>query len=68
MGGMLKNHQLSSLIRRECQHGLSLDRRGGQFDTPCEVQKEVQADILCGQEHNLDSDKTHVRSILYYTC
>lgn len=52
----------------ECQHGLSLDRRGGQFDTPCEVQKEVQADILCGQEHNLDSDKTHVRSILYYTC
>jgi exonuclease III len=49
-------------------NGLSLDRRGGQFDTACEVQKEVQADILCGQEHNLDSDKTHVRSILYDTC
>jgi exonuclease III len=49
-------------------NGLSLDRRGGQFDTACEVQKEVQADIMCGQEHNLDSDKTHVRSILYETC
>ena len=49
-------------------NGLSLDRRAGQFDTACEVQKEVQADILCGQEHNLDSDKTHVRSILYDTC
>ena len=49
-------------------NGLSLDRRGGQFDTACAVQKEVQADVLCGQEHNLDSYKTQVRSILYATC
>ncbi|KAI2512752.1 hypothetical protein MHU86_1540 [Fragilaria crotonensis] len=48
-------------------NGLSLDRRGGQFDTVCEVQKEVQADMMCGQEHNLDSDQTQVRSILYST-
>ena len=48
-------------------NGFSLDRRGGQFDTACEVHKEVQADIMCGQEHNLDSDQTHVRSILYST-
>jgi hypothetical protein len=48
-------------------NGLRLDRLGGQFDVQCQVQKEVQADILCGQEHNLDSDKTHVRSILYET-
>jgi hypothetical protein len=27
----------------------------------------VQADVLCGQEHNLDSDKTQVRSILFHT-
>ena len=49
-------------------NGITLDRRGGQFDTICAIQKEVQADILCGQEHNLASDKTQVRSILYSTC
>jgi exonuclease III len=49
-------------------NGLRLDRRGGQFDNVCEIQKEVQADMLCGQEHNLDSNQTHVRSILYSTC
>jgi hypothetical protein len=29
-------------------NGLSLDRRGGKFSTVCQVQREVQADILCG--------------------
>jgi exonuclease III len=48
-------------------NGLSLDRRGGKFATVCQVQREVQADVLCGQEHNLDSDKTQVRSILFHT-
>ena len=48
-------------------NGLSLDRRGGKFSTVCQVQREVQADILCGQEHNLDSDKTQIRSILFNT-
>ena len=48
-------------------NGLSLDRRGGKFATVCQVQREVQADILCGQEHNLDSNKTQVRSILFNT-
>ncbi len=48
-------------------NGLRLDKLGGQFDVQCQVQKEVQANILCGQEHNLDSDKTHVQSILHDT-
>ena len=29
--------------------------------------REVQADILCGQEHNLDTVQSTVRSILYDT-
>jgi hypothetical protein len=29
--------------------------------------KEVQADVLCGQEHNLDSDQTPVRSLIFNT-
>ena len=48
-------------------NGLSLDKRGGQLDELCNVIKEVQADVFCGQEHNLDSDHTQVRQILYQT-
>ena len=48
-------------------NGLRLDKRGGQLDELCKVMKEVQADVFCGQEHNLDSDKTQVRQILYHT-
>ncbi len=48
-------------------NGLSLDKRGGRFDDLCKVAKEVQTDILCCQEHNLDTTKHHVRSILYDT-
>ena len=48
-------------------NGLRLDQRGGQFDSICQVQKEVQADIWLGQEHNLDSSQYSVRSILHNT-
>jgi hypothetical protein len=40
---------------------------GDNLTQACEVHKEVQADIMCGQEHNLDSDQTYVCSILYST-
>ena len=46
-------------------NGLTLDRRGGQFDTLCQVQKELQADVFLGQEHNLDSTQFQVKSILH---
>jgi hypothetical protein len=36
-------------------NGLSLDRRGGQYDTLCKVLREAQVDVFLGQEHNLDS-------------
>jgi hypothetical protein len=48
-------------------NGLSLDRRGGRFDDLCKIAKEVQADVVCCQEHNLDITKSNVRSILYDT-
>jgi hypothetical protein len=48
-------------------NGLSIDRRGGRFDDLCKVGKEVQADIICYQEHNLDTTRSHVRSVLYDT-
>ena len=45
----------------------TMDRRGGQFDEYCSVLKEVQADVTCGQEHNLDAIQSPVRSILFDT-
>jgi hypothetical protein len=33
-------------------NGLSLDRRGGQFDILYKVAQEIQADIICGQKDN----------------
>jgi hypothetical protein len=48
-------------------NGFSLDRRGGQYDNFCRTIKEVQADITCGQEHNLDTTKSAVRSVLHHT-
>jgi hypothetical protein len=48
-------------------NGLKLDQRGGQLDVLCKVINEVQADVFCGQEHNLASDNTQVRQILYHT-
>ena len=44
-------------------NGIALDRRGGQFDTLCQVAREVQADIVCCQEHNVDT--TQARSKAY---
>ena len=41
-------------------NGFTLDRRGGQFDTYCTMLQEVQADVACGQEHNLDSIQSPV--------
>ena len=61
---------------KDCHHvplyvqnvnGLALDRRGGQFDALCQVQKEAHADVFLGQEHNLDSTHFQVNSILHAT-
>ena len=46
-------------------NGLSLDRRGGQFGTLCKITKEIQADVICCQEHNVDTSQPVVRSIMY---
>ena len=46
-------------------NGLSMDRRGGQFDDLCAIHKELEADIFCGQERNLDSTQMHIKSYIY---
>jgi hypothetical protein len=48
-------------------NGISLDRRGGQFDDVCRSLRETQVDVFCGQEHNLDTTQAHLRSIIFTT-
>jgi hypothetical protein len=48
-------------------NGIKLHQDGGQFDELCTIFKEVQADIVCIQEHNLDTTQYDVRQTLYQT-
>ena len=67
--GDLLSSKAPHLLRVYIQNvnGLSIDRRGGQLNDVCEVIRETQADIFCGQEHNLDVTQMRIRSILYDT-
>ena len=67
--GDVLEEKANGVFRVYCQNvnGLTLDRRGGQFDSLCRVIKEVQADVMCGQEHQLDTVQHPVKSILYQT-
>jgi hypothetical protein len=48
-------------------NGINIDRRGGKFNSICAAMKEIQGDIFCGQEHNLDVTQPRVRRTLYDT-
>ena len=48
-------------------NGFRLNGSEGNFDSFCEVLKEVQANVICGQEHNLDTTQSCVRSIVLAT-
>ena len=61
--------KLPNITRVYCinLNGMTLDSRGGKFDTVCRCVTEVQADIFCGQEHKLDTIQHAVRTILFDT-
>ena len=65
--GLQPKDPLCTRVYVQNVNGISLDRRGGQFNDICMVIKEVQADIFGGQEHNLDTTQMQVRSTLYET-
>ena len=48
-------------------NGISLDRRGGKFNDICSLVKEIQCDIFCGQEYNMGTNQSSVRTVLYDT-
>jgi hypothetical protein len=48
-------------------NGIKLDEDGGRFKEICMIHQEVQADILCIQEHNLDTTEYKVTKIVRET-
>jgi exonuclease III len=48
-------------------NGIKIDADGGQYKEICNLAKEVQADIFCFQEHNLDTTQFKIRQILQNT-
>ena len=48
-------------------NGLKLEKDGGQFTEICKIHQEVQADIICIQEHNLDTTQYKVQQIIHQT-
>ena len=48
-------------------NGLQIDDRGGQYDDICKTIKEIDADLFCGQEINLDTCQHAVKQILHET-
>lgn len=48
-------------------NGLQYQKDGGQYLEFCQVAKEVQADVVCIQEHNLDTTQYHVNQTLHQT-
>ena len=57
----------SDSIRLFCQNvnGLKLDAQGGDYTALCHMTSEIQADVVCITEHNLDSTKHHVNQTCY---
>ncbi len=49
-------------------NGIRFEKDGGQFNELCKVHQEVQADVLCIQEHNLDTTQYIVKQTLQQVC
>jgi exonuclease III len=48
-------------------NGFKLDKEGGQYSTFCKIHQEIQADISCCQEINLDTTQNTVKNTMYQT-
>ena len=62
-----KESNITLLYAIDVNGNISIDRRGCSFDDICRSVKEMQADILCAQEHNLGTTQLSVRSASFET-
>lgn len=57
----LENH---TRVYAQNVNGFKLDQEGGDFTAMCKIIKEVQADVTCVSEHNVDCTKHYVNNLL----
>lgn len=56
----------STRIYFQNANGLRIDTEGGDFGELCHTTMEIQADVICIAEHNLDTTKYHITSNMEY--
>ena len=74
---LLNNHPIGDVLGEKLDehtrlyfnnfNGFQLDGQGGKFEAICKETLNIQADLMCGAEHNLDTIKSYVRNTLYAT-
>jgi hypothetical protein len=74
---LLNNHPIGDVLGEKLDehtrlyfnnfNGFQLDGQGGKFEAICKETLTIQADLMCGAEHNLDTIKSYVRNTLYAT-
>ena len=64
-GDTITEQKAEGITRIYCQNvnGFTLDQEGGQFGSFCKLHQEIQADISCCQEINLDTTNCSKRSM-----
>ena len=68
-GDQINTEKPPGITRVYCQNvnGIRYEKDGGQFREMCTILQEVQADVLCIQEHNLDTTQHQIRQTLQQT-
>jgi exonuclease III len=68
-GDLIQQQKTDNITRVYCQNvnGFKLDPEGGQYSSYCKIHQEIQADITCCQEINLDTTQHSVNEIMMKT-
>jgi exonuclease III len=68
-GDEIQHQKSAQTTRIYCQNvnGFKLDKEGGQYSSFRKIHQEIQADISCCQEINLDTTQHIVQNILHQT-
>jgi exonuclease III len=68
-GDQINQQKPENTTRIYCQNvnGFKLDKEGGQYSIFCKIHQEIQADISCCQEINLDTTQHQVKTIMHKT-
>ena len=66
-GDQIKHQKSDEVTRIYSQNvnGFKLDKEGGQYSIFCKIHQEIQSDVSCCQEINLDTTQYNVKAIMH---